>query len=198
MPDESTRRVLRRLVPAPRGSRTVSKPNPAPPGRRKQVTAACETCRKRKTRCDGIRPQCSPCILSKRGCQYTTEPAETRSSALKRSKNHAEQQLRDVHRSHAVLLQLVCAITTSADADVAAILEQLRQGCDPALIIQRFEDGGLIHQRRERADAAKEASSSFAQDLAEQHRAGKLPPIAHWYVELGRTEDEIGGRYRYL
>lgn len=53
-------------------------------------------------------------------------------------------------------------------------------------------DGGLIHQRRERADAAKEASPGFTQDLAGQHRAGKPPPIAYWYGELGRAEDQIG------
>ncbi|OAQ60869.1 fungal zn(2)-Cys(6) binuclear cluster domain-containing protein [Pochonia chlamydosporia 170] len=147
--------------------------------------------------CDGTRPQCSACISTRRNCQYTTRPSETRSSALKRRKTHAEQQLRDIHRSHRVLLQLVGTLATSPDADAIAIIHQLQQSCDPEHIVQWIEHGGLIRQCRQPDGATKQASADSAQDLADRQRRVKLPPIARWYDAKGEAYGELFERLKY-
>ncbi|KAI1150286.1 hypothetical protein F4825DRAFT_468247 [Nemania diffusa] len=48
----------------------------AQPRKRTKVDAACEACRKRKSRCDGARPACSYCRTTERECIYTM-PTET-------------------------------------------------------------------------------------------------------------------------
>ncbi|KAJ5515013.1 hypothetical protein N7463_004565 [Penicillium fimorum] len=39
----------------------------------KHVTRACSSCQKRKTKCDGLKPQCSVCTLYKRDCTYSQQ-----------------------------------------------------------------------------------------------------------------------------
>ncbi|CAI7677390.1 unnamed protein product [Penicillium discolor] len=39
----------------------------------KHVTRACSSCQKRKTKCDGLKPQCSVCMLYKRDCAYSQQ-----------------------------------------------------------------------------------------------------------------------------
>ncbi|OJI81110.1 hypothetical protein ASPTUDRAFT_193027 [Aspergillus tubingensis CBS 134.48] len=38
-----------------------------------RVSTACETCRKRKRKCDGLRPACSSCLTRNTPCEYNTE-----------------------------------------------------------------------------------------------------------------------------
>ncbi|PIA16365.1 hypothetical protein COEREDRAFT_42909, partial [Coemansia reversa NRRL 1564] len=43
----------------------------APPEKKKKrLTQACQHCRKKKIRCDGIRPSCKNCIKNKSPCTY--------------------------------------------------------------------------------------------------------------------------------
>ncbi|KAA8572316.1 hypothetical protein EYC84_002941 [Monilinia fructicola] len=58
-----------------------------PPAKRRRVNAACRTCRKRKTRCDGKRPLCSTCTDNGHECMgYAEGPdgAATSSSSATR------------------------------------------------------------------------------------------------------------------
>ena len=41
--------------------------------KRRRVEKACETCRRRKERCDGASPRCSNCQLASRDCVYSSE-----------------------------------------------------------------------------------------------------------------------------
>ncbi|RAH42164.1 uncharacterized protein BO95DRAFT_476086 [Aspergillus brunneoviolaceus CBS 621.78] len=43
-----------------------------------RVSVACETCRRRKRKCDGLRPACSLCITKRAVCQYNTEKRNRR------------------------------------------------------------------------------------------------------------------------
>ncbi|KAH6986635.1 hypothetical protein EDB80DRAFT_542587, partial [Ilyonectria destructans] len=48
-----------------------------PSRNRRKISLACEECRARKVRCDGVRPQCSACRRrprSGRPCMYLCEP----------------------------------------------------------------------------------------------------------------------------
>lgn len=114
---------------------------------------------------------------------------------MRRSKAHAEQQLREIHESHEVLLQLVHALISHEDADAATILEQLRYGTDPAFIVQPLEAGELMQRRRQGAFTTGQASEHPSQDLQSQPRADALPPIAQWFSEDREAYEEL---FRYL
>lgn len=114
---------------------------------------------------------------------------------MKRRQNHAEQQLRDIHRSHWVLQQLLRAFDTSTDIDTATIFQQLRQGSDPALILQRIEDGTLILQLNQHADATKRPSAGLTQDQRHQHRTDRQPSRA---CSHGADQNEYRELFRLL
>lgn len=47
----------------------------------KHVTRACNSCQKRKTKCDGLKPQCSVCTIHKRDCTYSQQIDKRRMAA---------------------------------------------------------------------------------------------------------------------
>ncbi|KAH8425056.1 Zn(II)2Cys6 transcription factor domain-containing protein [Aspergillus melleus] len=54
---------------------------PDRPTKRRKIAVACDECRTRKVRCDGIQPVCGPCVKrSDQGvqCVYTGEPEKKR------------------------------------------------------------------------------------------------------------------------
>ncbi|KFY49403.1 hypothetical protein V496_10044 [Pseudogymnoascus sp. VKM F-4515 (FW-2607)] len=55
------------VLPTPKQIRFVNNEG-RPPAKRRRVDAACQTCRKRKIRCDGKRPQCSTCKENRHVC----------------------------------------------------------------------------------------------------------------------------------
>ncbi|GFF32021.1 hypothetical protein IFM58399_03077 [Aspergillus lentulus] len=64
---------------------SLSPPHPRPdeasekPPKRRKVAVACDECRARKVRCDGIQPVCGPCMKrSDARCVYTGEPEKRR------------------------------------------------------------------------------------------------------------------------
>ncbi|KAI3572677.1 fungal-specific transcription factor domain-containing protein [Fusarium oxysporum f. sp. albedinis] len=48
----------------------------APPRKRQKIGLACEECRSRKVRCDGLRPECSACKRREKVCIYLTESSK--------------------------------------------------------------------------------------------------------------------------
>ncbi|KAF3074579.1 hypothetical protein CFAM422_003190 [Trichoderma lentiforme] len=81
-----------------------------PKQRRKRVTLACDSCRDRKTRCDGVRPICGPCKRRKKAsCDFqedTLKPSryasklERRITALEEQSSKANMSVRDVELTH--------------------------------------------------------------------------------------------------
>ncbi|OLN86752.1 putative transcriptional regulatory protein C1327.01c-like protein 2 [Colletotrichum chlorophyti] len=65
--------------PAPKQIRFVHNQG-QPPSKRRRINAACLTCRKRKTRCDGERPVCSTCSKNGHACLGYNEVIEKRTS----------------------------------------------------------------------------------------------------------------------
>ncbi|KAK4162320.1 hypothetical protein QBC43DRAFT_266390 [Cladorrhinum sp. PSN259] len=54
-------------------------PQPAPGpttalGKRQRVSRACDQCRAAREKCDGVRPQCFPCVSQNRPCTYEVNP----------------------------------------------------------------------------------------------------------------------------
>ncbi|KAK2463298.1 hypothetical protein APHAL10511_004953 [Amanita phalloides] len=59
---------------------------------------ACLRCRKRKMRCDGIKPACQQCIRSKKGdvCEYDDGKGKTRTQLLREHIARLEQRIREL------------------------------------------------------------------------------------------------------
>ncbi|ROW06387.1 hypothetical protein VMCG_04281 [Cytospora schulzeri] len=65
-------------IPLPKQIRFVNNQG-QPPSKRRRVNAACLTCRKRKTRCDGEKPTCTTCDRNGHLCLgYPEQPDKTR------------------------------------------------------------------------------------------------------------------------
>ncbi|KAI4843858.1 hypothetical protein E4T44_06518 [Aureobasidium sp. EXF-8845] len=58
-------------------------PGPSRQRRGKATKAACSTCRKRKSKCDGKRPTCTSCSTRKKSCEYLTEEGVSSQAAYK-------------------------------------------------------------------------------------------------------------------
>ncbi|KAH9903958.1 nitrate assimilation regulatory protein nirA [Xylariomycetidae sp. FL2044] len=112
--------------------------------KRKPIIAACETCRKRKSKCDGRRPICSSCASTGRECLYSTKPSESRAAAHKRKYDQVDRELNDLRESHANLLRLIHAVRTRSEADAAAIFQRLREGGDTDSILRHISTGDLL------------------------------------------------------
>ena len=66
-----------------------------PPTKRRKVAESCKVCRAKKTRCDGLRPKCGPCLSRGAACEYndTTIPiSENALSDLETRLRRLEQQ----------------------------------------------------------------------------------------------------------
>ncbi|KAI9704048.1 MAG: hypothetical protein M1820_005670 [Bogoriella megaspora] len=55
--------------------------------------AACQACRKRRSKCDGTRPECRKCQEKRTPCVYDVEPGQTRVDALKSRNADLESSL---------------------------------------------------------------------------------------------------------
>lgn len=66
-----------------------SQSSKSPTGKRRKIAIACEPCRKRKVRCDGKQPTCSPCITSRKTytCIYESSPQATQQRYIEELQN---------------------------------------------------------------------------------------------------------------
>ncbi|KAI1865349.1 uncharacterized protein JN550_008397 [Neoarthrinium moseri] len=104
------------------------------------VRAACEYCRKRKSRCSGERPQCSACTKRGRECVYeTASSGETIPQALKR-KHTALEQESNAYRELYHLLQ------NASPSESQDILLRIRLGADVNTLVRQVKDGNLLLQ----------------------------------------------------
>ncbi|KAI1777970.1 hypothetical protein F4818DRAFT_447889 [Hypoxylon cercidicola] len=126
------------LAPAPVGSSGKGASGARSRGRR-QVTAACEACRKRKSKCNAERPKCSLCVRHRTDCRYATAPTETHSQALKRK--HSE--LQDRITPYEELFEL---LKSKSEIESLEILKRVRSGADVGSIIRHARDGDLLIQ----------------------------------------------------
>ena len=58
----------------PQQKRRSATQDPDKPPKRTRVSRACDQCRVAREKCNGDQPTCSTCLVSKRGCTYTTNP----------------------------------------------------------------------------------------------------------------------------
>ncbi|KAI0902092.1 hypothetical protein F4806DRAFT_490565 [Annulohypoxylon nitens] len=162
----SNKRRLLPLAPAPAsGSGQGAGGAGAATKGRRQVTAACEACRRRKSKvrkeklnvtfktgkiytwhrkekrtgCNAERPKCSLCIRHDTECKYATAPTETHSQALKRK--HSELQDRITPYE-----ELFDILKSKSETESLEILKRIRSGNDVGSILRQAKDGDLLMQ----------------------------------------------------
>ncbi|KAK1716020.1 uncharacterized protein BDZ83DRAFT_46730 [Colletotrichum acutatum] len=104
--------------------------------KRQQADIACNPCRRRKSRCDGLRPTCAACQKRSSDCTYVQKREALQSSY----ESHEPQELLDILKSvteqHAIqILRL-----WRTDTDIAAVLSFARE-----LVFGVGTDGQLPH-----------------------------------------------------
>ena len=92
-----------------------------------RVLLACDNCRQRKSRCDGLRPRCSHCVQSGRSCVYRSTPAtslESDATVLARLADTEArlQALEDKHRMLMAALPLPLPLASSSSTSSSSLL----------------------------------------------------------------------------
>ncbi|KAL7948831.1 hypothetical protein V8C42DRAFT_230446 [Trichoderma barbatum] len=142
MPERATNgstRPLRRVLPAPARRPPVTAAGSSVSTRQNMVAAACNACRKQKTKCSGERPACSRCIQRNSECLYTTQPGETASQALRRG-------YQDVRRSSTVHEELYDLLRNMSDREAQHVFRRIRSGTDVATLLNQVKTGNLLLQ----------------------------------------------------
>ncbi|KAF4781536.1 fungal specific transcription factor domain-containing protein [Colletotrichum scovillei] len=86
---------------------------PGPTGastrKRKRIPIACSSCRARKSRCDGVRPQCSACVEQGIECIYAANSGGSNALVPKQYLEQVEHRLADVEEEISRLKRLIPA-----------------------------------------------------------------------------------------
>lgn len=121
-------------APAPRGEE-LPPPKKSDPRKRSGVSVACNTCRAKRVKCDGQRPQCSHCQLKELECIYTAQENETPAGALKRENNALKQKTADIAELFGLLRAMpedqsfaVIRHIRSCNSEPADVVRQIKQG----------------------------------------------------------------------
>ncbi|CAJ2511194.1 Uu.00g068190.m01.CDS01 [Anthostomella pinea] len=130
---------LRALLPS--APRTPPVPESSLPAqhraKRAATAAACEACRKRKSKCNAARPRCSGCVEKQTACEYRTRPTETHPQAQKR-------KLSDLELRCQAYEDLFNIVRSRPDHDSLQILERIRSGIDIHHVLNSIHDGDLL------------------------------------------------------
>ncbi|KAF2009605.1 hypothetical protein BU24DRAFT_428504 [Aaosphaeria arxii CBS 175.79] len=153
-------RSLPPLLPSSGGPR---KP-PQPPPKRSRVSTACDSCRNRKLKCNGERPQCSQCILVNLNCHYR----ETETRAAKRKYEQLKAQ-------RSTYEQIYSMLQTEPDKTSDDIYLRIRQGGDAASILNQLQDGDLLLQLSLQPETRYRYTLPFAADLQPLFRDMRTP-----------------------
>lgn len=120
--------TFRPILPKPglpsRPSKSNEPPEDRPPSRPRRrrteaIPSACSSCRQRKTKCDGGRPQCGSCRRGKRSCFYNLPEGVTPRAAR-------EQRLSALSESNRQLLTAFESIRSDPQDRSAALVERIR------------------------------------------------------------------------
>ncbi|KAI1449337.1 hypothetical protein F5Y02DRAFT_413848 [Annulohypoxylon stygium] len=131
---------LRPLLPnSPNPPRIETSPQSQHRPKRVATAAACEACRRRKSKCSAERPRCSVCIERQTPCEYTTLPTETHLRAQKR-------KLSDLEIRCQAYEDLFGILRSRPEEEITHVLQRLRAGEDAQTIVKTVQDGDLLLQ----------------------------------------------------
>ncbi|KAF1961750.1 hypothetical protein CC80DRAFT_589258 [Byssothecium circinans] len=109
-------------------------------------SVACESCRKKKVKCDAARPTCSACSSMSVECVYRTAPAESSMAALKRKYGELESYTEDLKGTQNAMEQVFCAMQNRPVGEATAIFKKIRAGANIHSILRHVSAGDLFLQ----------------------------------------------------
>ncbi|OJD34415.1 bzip transcription factor [Diplodia corticola] len=159
-----------------------------PPKRQKSMTViACNSCKRRKSKCNGARPACDRCLRLNEECHYELDSTISRQDGLKR-------RLREVTAKSDTLDALVSQLRSASDAEAADLIRQLRHGADAHELVDRSAapSGSRLSSRL--SSVAEEDNHQSYPSPPTEDSASKLPLAsvtgADWkHAALSRTSD---------
>lgn len=125
---------LRQLLPAAQTHDTVLQPSPSSSkyaAPKRHIThVACETCRRRKIKCDGTRPTCGACSVSKVACTFAVSESEASQAVIQKKRygllKGENKQMRELFN----LLRLL------PETDARETLSRIRAADNPISALQ--------------------------------------------------------------
>ncbi|KAL7917956.1 hypothetical protein ACQKWADRAFT_265301 [Trichoderma austrokoningii] len=132
------------------GTAAAPVPSPEPPpaeggaegGRpvRKTINVACESCRRRKIKCDGVRPRCGGCESREIVCQYPSlYRGENFTAALKRRYLEENEKTTSFQ-------EIFSTLQGCSDQDAMTVFNLVRQGVDPRYVLRQLKECDLVSQ----------------------------------------------------
>ncbi|KKO98434.1 hypothetical protein THAR02_09461 [Trichoderma harzianum] len=107
---------------------------------KKAVSVACESCRKRKIKCNGNRPKCAGCQTRDIDCKYdSVYREETNTAVLKR-------KYREENKKSSAFEELFNAIQTCSEKDAKTMFSLVRQGVEPGTLLRQIRECDLLLQ----------------------------------------------------
>ncbi|KAL8386967.1 hypothetical protein RB595_010259 [Gaeumannomyces hyphopodioides] len=144
-------------VPERAGKRAPSPLAQRPKKKRTTVQAACQSCRKRKVKCDGLRPMCAPCTSSGAACEYSVPEGLSQRDAER-------QRMNQVSKSHRDLRTILDLLRRGPEAEAAEILRQVKSAATLEDAVARIADATLLlpggSPEQSRDTASPESSTS--------------------------------------
>ncbi|KAI3587591.1 hypothetical protein IWW34DRAFT_839857 [Fusarium oxysporum f. sp. albedinis] len=98
------------------------------------VTIACETCRKRKIRCNGNRPRCKGCIRAGSECNYVPM---NKDHELRQRYEHLQIEKTDYQK-------LIYLLRSRDHKEAHVILDMLRQNTSVHEVLSQVEHGDML------------------------------------------------------
>ncbi|KZL80738.1 c6 transcription factor [Colletotrichum incanum] len=188
---------LRPLLPlAVSGPPAASNLITAPKRKRPQVSAACNGCRKRKVKCDGVRPCCYVCTTSNTPCVYPVPEGLSQREAQKQKLSHVSR----AHESSQRVLELLRASRDGASQDILKQLqhsehldEAIQSIADASLLLPRIHNhrGGSPDLSDQTGDSNRESLSrpitTSSGGSAKEQTAGNtdsdpILPVSRWTI----------------
>ena len=137
-------RPLRQLRPAKPG--TPRRPNNGDPGersgavtKRQLIANACQTCRKRKVKCDGKQPVCAFCARKRLNCEYAM--AEGGGGALSFRLYKQSSALQDKNQK---LRELYSLLQQLPEVEARDVFHRIRVNDDPLSVLQHVREARLL------------------------------------------------------
>jgi hypothetical protein len=163
---------------------TVSTSNPVIPRRRVGVAIACDICRKRKIRCDGVYPFCAACKRNQKECTYTRRDGNRSSSSSSSGHNEggngdalveAFRLLNALPPQRALAMIRMLQSETSSDAMLSRLWSAVRSLASPSADLATYP--GLPSQL------------NLTIELQIRHPSA-YPPLP--YIDLGDIQGPLG------
>ncbi|KKY16446.1 putative c6 transcription factor [Diplodia seriata] len=145
--------------------------NVRPPKRQKSMTViACNSCKRRKSKCNGVRPACDRCLRLNEECHYELDSNISRQDGLKR-------RLREVTAKSESLEAVVSQLRSASDLEAADLIRQLRQGADAHELVERTSAPS-----RSRLSSVAEEDNHQSYPSPPVEDPGSKMPLLSWMI----------------